>query len=99
MSSTPLTWRHTLCAAGVTKRTAHHWNKFPLVTRGVQDEFEDTPRRSVADFTIGLNRFELTYVRSTRAHHKLPNAMLRVQLPCRSLWCEAFVVMVMPVDH
>src|SRR5580704_12203019 len=87
-------------AARVGERLASLWDKFPIVARGTQGEFQNSERVRLSHFAVGFGTCETAVrVLASGTDHKLANASLKIKLSCRVLWGEALIVVVVSADY
>jgi len=83
----------------IAELTARDREEFPFVAIIPQQQLEHAMRAAVGDFTVALAQKQARQFGTAGSHHKFANSMDVVGLSPVVLRGEAFVVMIMAVEH
>src|SRR6266851_2705568 len=86
-------------AAGIGERLAAFGNKLPIVTLGMERQFQYTIGVIVPSLTVRLGlTHDAVRIFPAGSHHELTNAMGKVAFSVGVLGSEAFVIVIVAVD-
>src|SRR6266481_242836 len=85
--------------AGIGESFARFGNELPIVGTGLEVKFQNAEGSGVAQFAVGLWFDEGAVILTACTEDELANAASRIRSGVRSLWGEAFVIVVVTADN
>src|SRR6266536_4138275 len=96
---TSVAYLMTGCVTRISARLSRYRNKSPIVSGGMQVQFEHTEGLVIADLAIRYGWAERVVFFAASTNHELTNALERVGSAGWSLSCESLVVMIVTIQH
>ena len=90
----------TVATAGIAEGLTFFRDELPVITFGMEGELEHAERVRLVRFAVGNEVGENAMrVLAARTYDKFANAMLGISFSVWILECEAFVIMIVAVNH